>query len=245
MISRLVRVMSVLLLAVAFARAAEPAIPSRPVPIIPAAHPLEAYSVLGSSFAQTRRLAELGWNQAQIDAFLEGVRASFRGQPVPINEQARALYEDIGRRLQRIDAEEMKKQQALFTEPGRIESFMKEMTKNLRMQRSDSGLAFALVGGNGSNSRPGPDDTVIVTCNAVASDGKTELPVISMIEQRIKVSELMPGLAEGVQMMTRQANALLVLPPDLSFGTGEWPPGVGRGVPLLYTVTLHDIVAAP
>jgi hypothetical protein len=33
-----------------------------------------------------------------------------------------------------------------------------------------------------------------------------------------------------------------VLPPGLSFGIGQWPEGVEPGMPLLYRITLQDIV---
>jgi hypothetical protein len=43
-------------------------------------------------------------------------------------------------------------------------------------------------------------------------------------------------------MMTRDSRAVFVLPPALSFGDGDWPPGVERGSPIVYQVTLHDVI---
>ncbi|MES1167595.1 MAG: FKBP-type peptidyl-prolyl cis-trans isomerase, partial [Oleiharenicola lentus] len=152
--------------------------------------------------------------------------------------------EEIGRRLQALAAAEDRVRLERFTGPGEIEGYMKEMTKRFKLQRSDSGLAYGIMA-RGATLRPGPDDTVVISCNAVAADTKTELPSLSLQQQRRKVADLLPGLAEGIQMMSKDASALLILPPDLSYGEGEWPAGIPRGAPLIFTVVVHDIIAAP
>jgi FKBP-type peptidyl-prolyl cis-trans isomerase len=52
---------------------------------------------------------------------------------------------------------------------------------------------------------------------------------------------MLPGLMEGLQMMTVGATAVFVLPPSLSFGEGAWPEGVERGSPLVYYMSLGDV----
>ena len=37
-------------------------------------------------------------------------------------------------------------------------------------------------------------------------------------------------------------NGMFVLPPDLSYGTGEWPHGVEKGSPLLFILMLHEVI---
>ena len=48
----------------------------------------------------------------------------------------------------------------------------------------------------------------------------------------MKMENLLPGLMEGLQMMTIDASAVFVLPPNLSFGNNPWPDGVQRGAPI-------------
>jgi FKBP-type peptidyl-prolyl cis-trans isomerase len=79
----------------------------------------------------------------------------------------------------------------------------------------------------------------------VAFDGSTKLPQLSSEHIRSKVDQMFPGLREGLQMMTVGSHAVLVLPPALSFGHGEWPQGVSPGSPLIFQVTLLDVVPAP
>jgi len=54
----------------------------------------------------------------------------------------------------------------------------------------------------------------------------------------------MPGFVEGLEMMTVDSEAMFILTPTLSFGENEWPKGVDRGTPLIFLVTLHEVVAA-
>lgn len=206
-------------------------------------HNLEAFAAVGSDFAASTHLAELGWNEAQFNAFLDGVRATFQGKPYPLDHRAQQLQVEIGQRLVEMKSEEEKKRLD-FSQPGRVQAYMKEIAKQFALQFSDSGLVYALMPSKG-NLRPGPDDTVVVSYDAVAADQKTDLPQISAKQRRCKVSDLLPGLAEGAQLLTASGSALLVVPPDLTYGTGDWPAGVVRGAPILFTLTLHEIVAQP
>jgi FKBP-type peptidyl-prolyl cis-trans isomerase len=229
------------------AMAATPLHAADPVPAPPpasaanAAHPLTSYTALGSAFVQKDRLAELGWNEAQINAFFEGMRAAFAGRPFPFDEKAEALKADILRRVQEIES---RARREFFADPTRLETYMRDIAKLLRLQRSDSGLAYS-VQSRGGGSRPAPEDTVVVSYKVTAADTTTELPQLTVNQKRLKVAELLPGLVEGVQMMTVGSSAIMVLPPGLSFGAGEWPAGVDRGTPLVFAVALHQVVAAP
>jgi FKBP-type peptidyl-prolyl cis-trans isomerase len=125
----------------------------------------------------------------------------------------------------------------------RLERFMARARENYSMMLSSSGLLFRVQGGTGP--RPRPDDTIIVNIAAKAPDGKTDLPQISAPNVRTKVAHLLPGLAEGVQMIALGGEGFFILPPHLSFGVGEWPPGLEPGMPLLYRLTLTDVIAQP
>jgi len=221
-----------------------------PAPAAPAATgvgdpplPLPAFAALGSSFAQTNRLGELGWSEDQINAFVHGVKAALHGQAIAMDDTARQVSAEMARRLQQ--GEERRRQQSAddFSQPGRLERYLKEKRKRYAMERSDSGLVYFIQPGQ-AGVRPRPGDTVIVSCVATAADGKTKLPQLSNDHAHIKLENLLPGFMEGLQMMTVDSQARFILPPALSFGDGEWPPGVDRGTPLLFMVTLHEVISA-
>jgi FKBP-type peptidyl-prolyl cis-trans isomerase len=46
-------------------------------------------------------------------------------------------------------------------------------------------------------------------------------------------------------MMTVGSRAVFVLPPALTFGHGKWPDGVQEGSPLIFELTLMDVISAP
>ncbi len=116
------------------------------------------------------------------------------------------------------------------------------MQKRFLLQRSDSGLCYEVNGGDYGGLRPTPHDVVVISLSCVGPDGTTKLPQLSQDRARIKVSDMLPGLAEGLQMMTLESQARFIVPPKLSFSDGPWPDGVAPGSPLLFTVVLHEIV---
>lgn len=229
---------AVLLLPAGIALAANPA----PAPT-PAVYPLETFASLGSNFARDTGLNQLGWTEAQFNAFIDGVRATYRGQGYVFTDDANRLRTEVQEKL-RIASEKLEQAQLDFSQPQRLQSYMKDAAKQYKLQFSDSGLAFTLVARN-SNLHPGPDDSVVLSCESFAADRRTPVPALALKQQRTKVSALVPGLAEIVQMMSPDGSALVVLPPDLSFGAGPWPEGVPPGSPVICMLQLHEIVAAP
>lgn len=200
---------------------------------------LQAYAAIGSEMARNSRLREAGLSQAQREAFVAGVRASLEGAPYPYDESAARLFAELGKRVGAIEVEIRARQ---YAEPGAIEAYMKAACEKFRLQRADSGLAYAIVGGTGS-LRPSPEDTVVFSMAATADDQESPIPQLTRERMRARVSDLMPGLAEAVQMMILDSRAMLILPPPLSFGAGSWPEGVARGSPVLLIVTLHEIIS--
>ena len=209
------------------------------------AAPLDAYAAVGSSLVEDNRLARLGWSDAQVEAFLGGVRAAFRGEGRPVDAAAQALLNDIGRRLQEMEQAEHRARfgAEAFARPGHLQTYLKEICKQYQLERSDSGLCYGIKSGYGA--RPAFEDSVILSYKVTLADAQTEVPGLAMNRVKARVADLLPGLAEAVQMMTVDSAAMLVLPPELSYGDGEWPAGTERGTPLLYTVKLHEVIAAP
>jgi len=237
------RALSFVLLA-AFATSAGAAATS-PAPSIFGTTPADAYSAVGSSFAQDNRLPQLGWSEAQVDAFLAGVRAAFRGSPAPMTREGQALLQAIGQRMQQLDQEETRQRYGAeaFAQPGYLARYLRDMQKRFDLQVTDSGMLYGIRGG-GQGARPEPEDTVIVSFKVNAADMQTEIAELGGQRMRLKVSDVMPGLVEALQMMSSGSSAMLILPPELTYGTGQWPAGVEHYTPLVFTVVLHEIISA-
>jgi FKBP-type peptidyl-prolyl cis-trans isomerase FkpA len=201
--------------------------------------PLEAFGAVGSDMALANHLNEMGWSEAQVSAFIDGIRAAFQGKPYPPSEAARRISERISQQVAEIESRERERK---FAKPGHVDDYLKEICKSLKLTQSDSGLCYGINQG-ASGSRPSPGDTVVVSCAAYAADGATALPQLSSQNARIKVSDMLPGFVEGIQMMTVGGQAIFVLPPALSFGSGQWPPGVDRGTPLIFRIALINVIS--
>lgn len=204
-------------------------------------HPMSAYSALGSTLARNSRLVDLGWSDAQIEAFIGGVRAAFHGQSSPADPNERELSGEIDREIK--DLDKRRRQQELHT-PAGLARFIRAVRKDANLRETDSGLCFRLLT-SGSGARPRPQDTIVASIECRTADDMTPLPGLGADHLRVKVGDLVPGLAEGVQMMSVDTHAVFLLPPTLSYAEGEWPRGVERGMPLVFMVHLHEIIPAP
>jgi FKBP-type peptidyl-prolyl cis-trans isomerase len=205
--------------------------------------PLAAYGDIGYALGQSGKFARLNWTEAQFEAFLSGLREAYYRKPREPSPTAEVLNDRTHQRLQQVEQEDTRAFNDYLKDPDHLEAYMKGMCTRMHLERSDSGLAFGVQNMSGS-VRPQPEDNVVVTWGVRTADMKSEIEVLGVTRMKLKVSDLLPGLVEGVQMMTPGSAAMLVLPPDLSFGSGQWPPGVDRGVPLVYMVKLEQVLPA-
>jgi FKBP-type peptidyl-prolyl cis-trans isomerase FkpA len=221
---------------------AAPGAAAAPAPA--SSYPTSAYASFGSSLAVSGHFAELGWTDEQVNAFLQGFKAAVQGKPLPLDDSARHLADDIGKRMSDTAAA-ARMQEAEAADPKvRLKTYFREMGKRLGLQVSDDGLGYNVQSGR-NGIRPRPGDLIVVTVKATQADGSTVLPGLSAQNLKVKFSGMMPGLMEGLQMMTVGGHAVFVIPPGLSFADGAWPDGVPPGSPLVYWVTLEDVTAAP
>jgi FKBP-type peptidyl-prolyl cis-trans isomerase len=230
--------------------AAVPALqPAAPAPVLP----LSAYAAFGSVLSQSGHFSDLGWTDAQMNAFLEGFKAAYQGKAYTPDDATRQLAAEVSRRISEISETPQAKIPAKPQGPApaltaadrkaQLDRYFKDMTKKLGLQISESGLGYNVQPGR-NGIRPRPGDTIVFTCGATGADGTTKLPQLSSENIRTKFEGMLPGLMEGLQMMTVESHAVFVLPPSLSFGDGEWPDGVPRGSPLVYWIVLHDVISA-
>ena len=226
-----------LLVAAGLASAAEPSATSAPGAATPPPAALAAYAGFGSEVAKQMRMADWNWSDAQFAAFLDGLRASRSGRGYPYDAAAQQLSDQINRRLAELAAPP--------AGPGRdpIDQYLRQAREGLGMQQTASSLLYLIVQAGGG-PRPRLSDQVVVSATVMAADGKTPLPQLAAQHMKIRMSDLIPGLAEGLQLIALGGRAVLVIPPKLSFPAGQWPAGVEVGSPLIFRIELEDIISA-
>lgn len=218
-------------------------VPARPAAEAPAgegqAPPRELlpYAALGSYTAENNRIRDLKWSEAQFQAFVHGLRASYEGRGYPLDEDARQLRDAISERVRAMLARE---------QPDAVSEYFRVLREREHVQATPSGLHFRhTLEGNGR--QPAAGDTVVISFGARTPDGRP-LPELTRARVTVRVGDLLPGLAEGVRLLKVGGKALVYVPPSLSFGGGEWPAGVARGAPIVFFLELHEIAggaAAP
>jgi FKBP-type peptidyl-prolyl cis-trans isomerase len=205
------------------------------LPPRPVAGPRELapYRALGSFVAENNHIPDLGWTKAQFDAFTDGERASFEGRGLPLDDDAKRLRDDISRKVQAMIAAE---------QPDPTADYFRTLREKEHVLRTPSGLHYRITEA-GEGDSPKPDDIVSISFTGSLPDG-TALPRLSRTRVQMRVRDLLPGLAEGVQLLRVGAKALVYLPPALAFGDDNRPSEVPAQMPVVFFLELHDIEPA-
>ena len=224
-----------------FRSAPKPAEPV-PAPAAPVATPmapiwtreLAPYAALGSFMAENNRIPDLKWSVAQFAAFQEGFRSSYEGRGLPLDEPAAKLRDEISRRVQAMSEAER---------PDPVRDYFRFLREKEGVKQTPSGLHYRITE-EGTGNAPKAGDTVVISYAAGLPEGKS-LPPLSRTRAKVVVRDLLPGLAEGVQLLKVGGKGLIYVPASLSFKEADWPPQLPAGVPLVFFVEMHDIIPAP
>lgn len=218
------------------APAPEPVVPAPVVAPVTISWPRELapYAQLGSFMAENNRIADLKWKPEQFAAFQEGFRASFEGRGLPLEDAGAKLRDEISGRVQAmLEAER----------PDPVRDYFRFLREKENVQQLPSGLHYRVTE-VGTGEPPKAEDTVVMSYAAGRPDGKT-IPALSRSRVKVAVRDLLPGLAEGVQLLRVGGKGLIYVPPALAFKPADWPPQLPRDTPLVFFVELHDVQPAP
>jgi FKBP-type peptidyl-prolyl cis-trans isomerase len=219
------------------ARQPKPAEPVAPAVTAPVAAPVQTwtrelapYAALGSFMAENNRIADLKWTPAQFAAFQEGFRASYEGRGLPLDDAAARLRDETSARVQAM---------AQTEQPDPVRDYFRFLREKENVQQTASGLHYRITE-EGTGAPPAATDTVVISYAARLPDG-TGVPSLGRTRMKVAVRDLLPGLAEGVQLLRVGGKGLIYLPPALAFREADWPAAIPKGVPLAFFVELHDI----
>jgi FKBP-type peptidyl-prolyl cis-trans isomerase len=195
---------------------------------------LSPYAALGSFMAENNRISDLGWTKPQFAAFLDGMRASYEGRGLPLDDDAKRLRDAISQRVQAMLG---------ASQPDPIADYFQALREKEGVSRTASGLHYRITE-PGLGAQPKPEDTVVISFAARLPDGKS-LPHLSRARVTIAVHDLLPGLAEGVQLLHIGGKALVYLPPSLAYSEADWPAELPKHTPIVFFLELHDINPSP
>jgi len=195
---------------------------------------LAPYAALGSFMAENNRISDLKWTPAQFGAFQEGFRSSYEGRGLPLDEAATKLRDEISRRVQAMTEAER---------PDPVKDYFRMLREKEGVKQTASGLHYRVTD-EGTGAFPTAADWVVISYAARTPDGKP-IPALGRTRVKLAVRDLLPGLAEGVQLLKVGGKGLIYVPASLSFKEADWPPQLPLNAPLIFFVEMHDIIHAP
>lgn len=190
------------------------------------------------SYAQGVQLGRQGSELPfDVDAFVAGIRDGLAGESRLSDEEmeeAMAGFRELV--SEAVDAEAADNRVA-------GETFLEENLQRDQVEATESGLQYEVIE-QGDGPRPGPDDVVRVHYRGTTIDGEVFDESYARGEPAtFPVGQVIPGWAEGVQLMSVGSKYKFYVPADLAYGDTP-PPGApfGAGATLIFEVELLEIV---
>jgi FKBP-type peptidyl-prolyl cis-trans isomerase len=194
----------------------------------------------GWIIAQERRVAGIEISEAELSAFMKGVAAGFKDQPVTYD--LNKIFPDV----ERMAKARREKVVRAITEKNTAEGrkFFAEMEKNTNTVRLPDGLRY-LITKSGSGPCAKPEQTVNVHYFGHLIDGTEFLefgPIdLVLVTNRYTVK---PYLFEGIQKINKGGKIRLGVPYSLAGKEAEWM-GIPPGSVMIYDLDLLDLKETP
>ena len=192
---------------------------------------VRASYAFGMTIGTDMQKAGLSMNYA---AFIDGLKAAME------QEDTKLEREEALEIVQRAFENAMLRQLAQLRDEEAM--FLEENAASKGMMVTESGLQYIILE-EGKGPKPGPNDTVIVHYEGALADGTVfDSSYPQGKPEEIPLDMVIPGWAEGIQLMNMGSKYQIYIPSNLAYGS----EGVGQLIPpyatLVFTVELFDII---
>lgn len=173
------------------------------------------------------------------DTFVAGIRDGLEDkEPKLTDEEIRTVLEGFQQKQQEKQMQEMK--QMADENLAASTEFLESNAKREGVKTTESGLQYEVIT-EGSGDSPSADDMVKVHYTGTLTDGT----VFDSSRERgepvtFKLSDVIPGWTEGLQMMKEGGRWKLYLPPELAYGPGG-NRSIGPNEALIFDVELLEV----
>ena len=171
-----------------------------------------------------------------VDAFARGIADVLSGQALALSqEEIMKAVETKGEQ----EAEKMKEVGDSNELSG--EAFRAEYGKQETVMRTDSGILYRALT-DGSGTKPGPNDTVVVHYRGTLPDGQE---FDSSYERgqpaTFSLGGIIAGWKEVLQLMSEGAKWEVVIPPELGYGSVGAGGLIGPNQTLVFEIELIEV----
>lgn len=175
-----------------------------------------------------------------VDAFTRGLRDALNERDPAVSQAVLdSTLQDFQMALQA--AQQQKMAEEAEANQAVADSFLATNAEREGVQTTDSGLQYEVIE-EGDGPKPGPDDQVTIDYRGTLPDGTQFDSSYDRGEPAtFNVQGVIPGFAEGLQLMSVGSKYKLYIPPDLGYG----PRGQGPIPPnstLIFEIEMLDIV---
>ncbi|PAV24795.1 FKBP-type peptidyl-prolyl cis-trans isomerase FklB [Tamilnaduibacter salinus] len=176
----------------------------------------------------------------QLEQFMQGIQDGHEGGDAPqmSQKEIQAALQAYQKKMQQ---QQMKKMEKVAKEnKAEGEQFLAENGERDGVTTTDSGLQYEILE-EGNGPKPSQSDQVKVHYTGELLDGK----VFDSSRERgepvtFKLSQVIPGWTEGLQLMNEGARYKLYIPSDLAYGPGG-NRSIGPNETLVFDVELLEV----
>ena len=174
--------------------------------------------------------------ELEVDAFIRGIADVLSGRGLALSqEEIMKAIETKGEQK----AEKMKELGDSNELSG--EAFRAEYGKQETVMRTDSGILYRALT-DGSGTKPGPNDTVVVHYRGTLPDGQ-EFDSSYKRDQpaTFSLGGIIAGWKEVLQLMSEGAKWEVVIPPELGYGSAGAGGLIGPNQTLVFEIELIEV----
>lgn len=176
----------------------------------------------------------------RMPQFTLGVEQAMKGEESPIDSSAAdSLRKSFADEVQR----KMQQEQEELANKNKKESdtFLSNNKKQKGVQVTKSGLQYKVIQ-KGSGPKPTATDSVRVIYKGMLIDNTVFDSTTAENPATLDLQRTIPGISEGIQLMSEGATYRFFVPPDLAYGPTGAPPVIPPNSVLIFDITLQEIL---
>ncbi len=200
--------------------------------------------MVGSDVGRYLKASETAFDEA---AFVKGIKDAMAGREIALTneelQQVRAIMQKKQQAAQaKMREEQMKKFEAAKKENlEKGKAFLAKKAKEKNIKKTDSGLMYEVLQAGKGKQPASAEDTVVVHYKGTTIDGKEfDSSYKRGQPATFKLSQVIKGWTEGVQLMKEGAKYRFYIPADLAYGENA-PPAIGPNQVLIFEVELLEV----
>jgi FKBP-type peptidyl-prolyl cis-trans isomerase len=184
------------------------------------------------------QLKDIG-TTVKLPAFNEGIRQALQGESAIIDS---STIDNIRRRFADYIKDQMaqKEQEQASTNRAASQKFLENNKKSEGVKTTSSGLQYKVLQ-KGKGTSPTATDSVVIQYKGSLIDGTVIDSTSKSQPATLDLSKTIPGLTEGIQLMSVGSKYRFFIPPELAYGSMGAPPAIPPESVLIFDIELIDV----